>query len=170
MTRFSNFIALAGITALIAGCGGDTESKEAQMEAQAKRHGVDADVELGKNGDVERIVVTTGLGGQYGQNIGLPGGFPDDVAVPDQWNITMSTSVPGTDGYSIQALSDAGTDEMLAEIRATMQARGWSEVAMATLTPQLTKIDFEKDGRMANFNITDAGESTAVQVLTMTKP
>lgn len=155
---------------LVAGCGGgDTkESREKAIEDAAARHGFDADVTVGDDGEPEKIVINQG-GGQVGQNLDLPSGFPDDIKLPDDLSI-MAASSPLPNGHSIQALSPRGVEETLANVRTKMSGEGWVEVATDSLTPQMSRINFEKDDRMANFNIIANGETSAVQLLTMPKP
>lgn len=155
---------------LLASCGGSdsNEAREKQIEDTAAKYGVDVDVTLDEDGETDQIVINQG-GAQVGQGLDLPSGFPDDISLPTAWNV-MAASSPMPNGYSIQALSDSSASEIMGELRSRLTAEGWVETAADTPTPQMSRISFEKDDRMANFNILENGETRAVQLLTMPTP
>lgn len=166
-------IILVSAAALLVACGGDpsNEAKEKQLEDTAKKYGVNADVELDKDGDVKTVAIDNGLGGQYGQGLDLPAGFPADVAMPAGANILAATKVPGQkDGFSVQALATDDADTIVSTLTTGMESEGWTKIASDQPTPQMQRIGFEKDDRMANFVITANGETNMVQVVTMAKP
>lgn len=170
MKRFSNTALIAGAAIMLASCGGSdsNETRERQMEEAAARHGIDADVTLDSSGETEKIVINAG-GGQVGQGLDLPADFPSDVNLPSDWNI-IAAAAPLPNAHSIQALSDKSTEDVVEDIRSSLSAEGWTETASDSPTPQMARINFEKEDRMANFNIIANGETRAVQVVTMPKP
>lgn len=155
---------------ILASCGGNdsNEAREKKMEDTAARYGVDVDVSLDEDGETEQVVINQG-GGQVGQGLNLPPGFPNDITLPETWNI-MAASAPMPNGYSIQALSDRSAAEIMDELRSRLTAEGWVETVADSPTSQMSRISFEKDDRMANFNILENGETRAVQLLTMPTP
>ncbi|MEM8935410.1 MAG: hypothetical protein AAGC77_03290 [Pseudomonadota bacterium] len=156
--------------ALLVACGGGDDSADAlekQMEQQAARAGIDADVKVDNDGDVESIEINRG-GSTVGQNIGLPADFPIDIELPSDWNIIAVTPVPGLDGHSLQALSSDDGETIISEVRQSMTENGWTEIP-GDASP-LARAGFEKDGRIANFAVTPNGATNAVQFTTMKKP
>ncbi len=166
-------LGLAASATALAACGGGDNSKEAQekrIEETAKKYGVNADVTLDKDSEVDKVVINNGLG-QYGQGLDLPSGFPQDVALPAGANIMAATNVPGQkNAFSIQALSNDDADTIINSVTSQMETSGWTKSASDQPTPQMRRIGFEKDDRMANFVITANGETNMVQLVTMTKP
>lgn len=161
--------ALIGVTALLSACGGDTDSREAAIEKEAKKHGVDADVTVDKNGDLETVAIKHG-NAVVGQQLNLPDGFPAEIQLPSDWNMIASSPVPNIDGFSVQALSEDDADTIVSTLRAALSADGWTETEADAPTPQMNRINFEKDDRMANFNIIANGETNAIQLMTMKRP
>ncbi|WP_425411041.1 hypothetical protein [Hyphococcus sp.] len=169
MRKVLSFAALGAGAVLLAACGGGEEAREKQMEDMAKRHGVDADVELDDKGEVKSVKINNGLGGAVvGQNIDLPDGFPADVPVSDEWSIMATTPTPG--GYMIQAMSGDSADAIIEDVRKALNAEGWTEETVDNPVPQMHRIGFTKDDRMTTLNLIANGEQMSVQLLTMKKP
>ncbi|GJL95625.1 MAG: hypothetical protein DHS20C05_20300 [Hyphococcus sp.] len=165
-------IAVAAAATLLASCGGgkdDAASREAQIEKEAAKHGIDADVTVDDKGDVETVELKHG-NTVVGNNVSLPDGFPEDIVIPSDWNVMASAPVPGVSGFSIQALSNDDADTILATVRKSMTANGWSEISDGAPAAAMARAGFEKDGRMATFAIIPNGETNAVQLMTMKKP
>ncbi len=169
MTFSSKTVLTLCAALLLAACGGDNaETREAKMEKEAKKHGIDADVSLDDDGNVETVEIKTGSG-TVGRNLNLPDGFPSDVVLADSWQI-MSVA-PAAGGYMVQALSSDSVDAVVSEIRSSFTDNGWTEVAFEQTAPNMSRIGFEKDDRMTNANIINSGgPQLAVQILTMKKP
>lgn len=160
----------ASFLAMTVACGGGADSNEARekaMEDTAKKHGLDVDVTVGENGDAEQIVINNGAA-QVGQNLNLPNNFPEDISLPSGWNIMSSAPVPN--GFSVQAIVSDDADTIINGLRGKMSADGWTEAVADQPTPQMSRINFEKDDRMANFNIMANGETNMVQLMTMVRP
>ncbi len=160
---------LAAAAAIALGaCGGGNDAREEKIEREAAKHGVNADVELDKNGDVARVEIK-GLGGaSVGSNLNLPADFPADVPLPADWSIMATSPAPG--GHMVQALSgdDAGT--IASTMRESLTAEGWVEASADSPVPQMRRLGFEKDGRMTNVAITENGDTRLVQIITMKTP
>lgn len=169
MTPLHKISLIIAAAALLTGCGGGSDdAREQKLEDIAARHGIDADVTLDASGEIEKVVINQG-GSQVGQGLDLPDGFPDDISLPGDWNV-MAASAPMPNGYSIQALSKDDAPTIIEGLRSRLGADGWAETVADTPTPHMSRIAFEKDDRMANFNIIENGETRAVQLLTMPKP
>ena len=174
MIKLRTAMTLGAAFAVLAACGPSDSSNEATeraMENAAARHGVDADVELDSSGDVKSVVINNGVGGKVGANLELPADFPDDIFVPETWNILMTSPVPGqSQGFSMQALSSGSQQEIAAEIRENMTSNAWSETGTNAPVPHMLGIQFEKDARLASFNIVENGDTFMIQMSTMEKP
>ena len=161
--------AVAALAVFAASCGGGgDESRERQMENELKKRGIDADVELNNEGGAETVEITRG-DQRVGNDLALPADFPDDVAVSDDWAVIHTGPAP-QGGYMLQATAPKDRDGLLAMLRKEMTGDGWTEAGFAEPAPQMTQIGFEKDGRMANYNLIDNGETFMVQLVTMVKP
>ncbi|XOV81468.1 MAG: hypothetical protein ACFHXK_11335 [bacterium] len=157
------------LVTLLAACGGDEQaSREAAMEAQASRLGIDADVTLDDSGDVARVQVNSQFGA-VGQNLKLPDDFPEDIPIAPNWNIMSVAQVPPS-GHMVQAMVADKVDPLVTSLRADFSAQGWQEGSFSQPVPAMTTLGFEKGRRMVNVNITDSGAAElSVQVLTMQK-
>ncbi len=162
-------IALVGAIALLSACGGESENREAAIEKEAKKYGIDADVTVDEKGDVKTVAIKRG-NAVVGQHLSVPAEFPDDIKLPANWNMIASAPVPNLNGFSVQALSEDDAETILTNLRGSMSADGWTETVADQPTPQMSRINFEKDDRMANFNIIANGDTNAVQLMTMSKP
>ncbi|MGF1543774.1 MAG: hypothetical protein ACFB00_04625 [Parvularculaceae bacterium] len=168
MNELKRALAFTAALALVASGGGSTEDRERELEREAAKHGLDADVELDDRGEVRSVEVKRS-GQRIGQNLSLPDEFPSDVAVSDAWSVMHTTPAP-QGGYMIQATTPDAVDAILAETRAAMAADGWSETAFDQPTPQMTSLGFDKDDRLTRVTIIDAGDGQrSVQLVTMKK-
>lgn len=93
MRTTTGVLAIALASGLLAACSGSDSTREQAMEDAAADHGIDADVTLSDDGETEKVVINAG-GGQVGMNLDLPDGFPDDISLPDGWDIMSSSSPP----------------------------------------------------------------------------
>ncbi|WP_375203603.1 hypothetical protein [Hyphococcus sp.] len=169
--KTNTIFAVLGAAALLTACGGGEEAREKKMEAEAAKHGIDADVELDDKGEVESVRVNNGLGATVGSNLDLPDGFPSDVPVNGGWSIISTSATPGQQGgFMVQAMSESSIAAIAETVQRDMAAAGWSETAADNPTPQMSRLGFEKDGRLTNYILMDGGEKTSVQIVTMKKP
>ena len=155
---------------LISACGGNNsvEDRERAMEDLAAKHGIDVDVDLSETGETKQVVMNT-AGGQVGSGLELPAGFPNDVIVPSDWNI-MAASAPMPQNYMVQAIAEDDLSAVLETLREEMSELGWTEAETAQMTPQMSRISFEKGDRLTGYTITQNGETQLVQVVSMPKP
>lgn len=170
MTIKTELLAAVGAVLLLTSCGGgdSNDSREQQMEAMAKKHGVDADVSLDEKGEVKSVTINTANGTQVGKNLQLPDGFPADVPMAPDWDIMSVSPTPG--GFMVQAMTDASANEVLAAARTQLTAQGWTETGLQQSSPVMTQVGFAKEDRMTNLNLMDAGDMRTVQLVTMTRP
>ena len=163
------WVLLSAALLLVSCGGGDNDSREAQMEAMAKKHGIDADVSLDEDGEVASVVIEQGYGGaRVGTNLELPDGFPDDVPVSSDWTIMAVSPTPG--GYMINGSTERTVDEALAAVRQQLTAEGWTETGFSNSNSVMTQVGFSKDERITNINLMDTGANRSVQLVTMQKP
>ncbi len=171
MTKNSQTLLMICLTTLLGACGGngDADSYARELEAQAQKHGIDADVTVNEAGDVDSVTVNTQGGGQVGQNLALPEGFPDDVPIAPNWSIMSVSPVP-QGGYMVQAMTPEDIDTVLATARQGFTAAGWSEASASQASPQMSRVGFEKGTRISSVNLIDGGAQLAVQIVTLEKP
>lgn len=171
MIEFSRrMVGSVAVCLLVVACGGNDApgDRERAMEDMAAKHGLDIDVDLDASGEVEQVIINAGAG-QVGSGLSLPDGFPEDVAIPAEWNI-ISSSAPMPETYMVQTLTDDTSESILRGLRQDMSSAGWNESDFAEMTPQIWRINFDKDDRMTAFTITSNGETNAVQIVSMPKP
>lgn len=171
MMKFTSLLATISLATLgLSACSGGSDSaREEQIEELARQHGVDADVTLGVDGEVEQVAVKGLGGGTVGKNLSMPDDFPDDVVVDSSWNIMGTNSVP-TGGHMVQAMSDSEAAAIMDMLRPAMTAKGWTETDAGQPIGPMSKIGFEKEGRMAVYTIITGGPQRTVQLVTMKKP
>lgn len=159
---------LLGAGVLAACGGGDDDAREARIERELQKRGLDGDVEVNDRGEVTKAEIRRG-DQRVGQNLSLPEGFPDDVAIPDGWNVMHTTPAP-QGGFMLQALSEDSVEAIAESVRKSLSGDGWTETAADNPAPTMTRMSFEKGDRMTNVNILSAGGQNSVQLLTMDKP
>lgn len=171
MQKMKSGLAMAGFLILLGACGGndDAESRARDMEAQAQKYGIDADITVNEAGEVDTVTVNTLGGGQVGRNLQLPTDFPNDVPIPPGYQI-MSVSPAPQGGFMVQAMTDDDIETILATLREQFSGEGWTESSADQTSPQMSRIGFEKGNRMSGLNLIDSGSQVAVQIVTMEKP
>ncbi len=158
-TRFVAVSAVALLTAC--GGGGDAETREAKMEQEAKKHGIDV--------DVTTVELKSGHG-TIGNNLDLPDDFPKDVVLAANWNVISVVPAP-TGGYMVQAMTDSDVETVIADVRKNLTAEGWTETAFDQPAAIMTRINFEKGERVATLNVTNTGgPQLSLALVTMKKP
>ncbi len=161
---------LLALVLAIVGCGDtEAEKREADIEALAERHGVDADVTLDADGNVASVQFDSG-NTSVGNNLSLPDGFPGDVPITESWNVMSVSQIP-QGGFMVQAMSEASSESVVANVRSAMNSDGWSEEGFEQPTPQMSQLAFGKDNRMTKLNIMQMGQTQLmIQLVTMDKP
>lgn len=164
------YLCAALLALWVVGCGdSEAESREAEMEALAERHGINADVTLDEDGSVGSVTISSSYGA-VGNSLDLPDGFPTDVPISAGWNVMAVSQVP-QGGFMLQAMSESSQQAAIAEIREAMQDDGWSEEGFKQPAPHMSQLAFGKGDRMANVNVMQLGEAQlTIQLATMLKP
>ncbi len=183
-------IAILASALLIAGCSDDrsesekraadaadtrdsaaVEARERQLEQIARRHGVEVDVELDDSGQsVDRLTINhsvAGHTGQYGSNVALPEGFPDDVPVPEGLAIFANSKVPH--GYMIQGRSSEDAARLQAFFNEAAVAAGW-QPGPSSATGPIQQLQFDLGRRKLGVTITETGTERLVQISTIEMP
>ncbi|OLF81221.1 hypothetical protein AWH62_00655 [Maricaulis sp. W15] len=154
MTKtLKTMLALTACALPLAACGGNTEQP------------VGPDSPARSGSDAPQVVMEQNVGGlqsQAGANLNLPAGFPDDVAHYPDLNIYGANTIPNM-GFSLAALADGSPDDVAAFYAREMTALGWTEAANAPSGPG-HMLRFEKDGRVATFNLIPNGSTTTLSV------
>ncbi|MEN3974701.1 hypothetical protein [Emcibacter sp. SYSU 3D8] len=148
---------------MLAGCGQD--AAETAAEKIAKQHGIDMDID--SDGD-ESTVSMTGPDGSkvmVGQDLGLPSGFPDDVAMYPDIKIVSTSTTP--QGFMIHAQSTDSLDKVVAFYEDRMTSKGWTRDAAQVQADTMQTMGFTKDDRRASVTVFAGDDTTTVQVATM---
>lgn len=123
----------AGLAALLcSGCGSDHESAsqalvDQALEANARQQAGEAEASVG-----ERTLTLETEGGLYsaisGNDLTLPEGFPDDIALPADARIVTATELGATASLGLH--SPRSLDLVFAEFRRAHRAAGWTETTL----------------------------------------
>ena len=169
-TTLNTTLSIFAAASLLAACGGGggDEAREIKMEAEAAKHGIDADVELDDKGEVKSVTVNNGMGAKVGKNLDLPADFPSDVPVSEGWSIMSTSPTPG--GFMVQATTGDSVEDTLAAIRKDMTAQGWTEESADQPNAMMSRIGFTKDDRLTSFNLMAVEPNLTVQLVTMKRP
>ena len=143
---------LLALTSLAA-CDNSEEAAEQRLEDYAKQYGLDVDVELDNENGVASMTMQNPDGEgtlSFGQDVEVPDGFPDDVALyPDLQIFTSNTSSGIT---MVQGFSGDAADDVLAFYKERMAAADWT----LEETPQnfaVAYLQFTKDSRTATVSV-----------------
>lgn len=162
-------LGISAVSIALAACGssdaptGSNADGASETSTTSPSNGSAAEA-LEKLGDKQVVVQNQG-GAQAGSNLSLPDGFPDDVSLPTDMNV-VSTSTPLPDTQMIMGITPSTPASVIEAFRANMSDNGWTESGFQEMTPQMTRIDFEKGERMANVTVTLNGDTSAVQLMT----
>ncbi len=164
------FVATTLITLLTAGCGGgqSEEAREQAMEDAAAEQGIDADVELDDDGNVESLAIDQGMGamqGQVGINLELPEGFPEDVPLYPGLSIHAANAMP--QGHMVQASTEDDRQEVIDFFKERLTAEGWTE-AESNEAGQMLQMRFTKGQRVTGITIMPGNPGHIVQISSMT--
>ncbi len=156
---------------LLTGCGSASDSnteREQQLEQYAKRHGVDVDVEINEASNEEKLVISNINGSQTGNNLDMPEGFPQDVAIYPGMRIILSTPIPN--GMSLQAQSDDDKATVSAYFAQVMQQQGWTLKPQNAQSELMQSLQFEKGDRVASVMLIANNNLTNIQINAMRLP
>ncbi|MBI1182074.1 MAG: hypothetical protein GC201_16135 [Alphaproteobacteria bacterium] len=152
----------------LAGCGDSEDATEKRLEKYARQHGADVDVDYSQEHGVKSVTMK-GEDGEtktaFGENVGLPDGFPGDIAVYPGLKIFTSSTMPN--GFLVQGHTGDGVDAVGVFFRDRMTGAGWS-LAEQTESPGMHSYSFRKDGRTATVVLVP-GDTTTVQIVALSE-
>lgn len=147
------------------------EARERQIEEIAARQGVDLDVELDDSGESADTVTVnhgvTGYTGQYGSNVALPEGFPDDIPLPEGLTLFANSKIPG--GFMIQGRSEQEAEALKEFFNQAATEAGW-QAGQSGVAGPVHQLQFDSGNRKLGVNITDGGSERLVQISMMELP
>ena len=115
--------ALFGVVAMVltlSACGSDT-AQESLIEAFADVEGLDVDI------DDDTVVYSVegedGFSAVVGSGASVPSGFPDDVLVYEDAEITLSMET--AEGFQLMLLAQATPEEVLRAYQTSLVTEGW---------------------------------------------
>ena len=157
---------------LVAACGGSQseQAREDAIEDLAAQYGVDADVELDEDGNVEQLTIDRSVGGmqaQLGQNLDLPADFPADVPIYPGLSIHSVSAVP--QGHMVQGTTEDDRQAVVDFLRERLLADGWTEAESNEVGPML-QMRFEKGSRITGIMLMPGNPGVVVQLSALTLP
>jgi hypothetical protein len=137
---------------MLAGCGQDAADTAA--EKMAKQHGVDMDIDR----DGTKV--------QVGENLKVPDGFPDDIAVYPDLKIISSSAVP--QGFMINGQTGDDVEKVAAFYTDKLTSGGWAKDGEFSQEGTMRVLSFKKDNRTASVTVVKGDDGTTVQIAAMT--
>lgn len=161
-TTLKFVLPLLAATAL-AGCGQDAADTAA--EKIAKQQGVDMDID--RDGDTATYTMSgaDGTKVQVGENLKVPDGFPDDVAVYPDLKIVSASSMP--QGFMVQGQTGDGVEKVAGFYMDKMASDGWAKEAEFSQGDAMRTISFKKEARTATVNVIKGDDGTTLQLTAM---
>ena len=92
----------------------------------------------------------------------LPSDFPSDVFVYPGMDVQIAQRLPN--GFSIIGKSSSPKQEVLADIRAGMAARGWEEQEGNAQSQLMQATRFVREGRMTSVSLFDTQGATSIRI------
>jgi len=160
-------LTLTAAGAMLTACGENAKQsqEEDKLEDYARAHGVDADVEVGEDGEVRSVTINQGAG-QAGSNLALPEDFPDDVPVYESLKLHAVTPVPGG-GMSLSGVADSDPEEVARFYSEKMVEHGWTDASPPQAAPSQRTLRFTKGSRNAMITLMPANPGTSVSLTIM---
>lgn len=162
---------VAGLAAvLLTACGDPSrEAQERHVAAYAKAQGLDIDVQIGEDGETERIAIQPAYAGgnaTVGRNLSPPADFPADVALYPGMELFAANRIGAA--HLLQARAVDPPERIAAFYQRWMMAAGWGEAAETRPGPGARNLRFSKGGRIAAVNLITADGVTTVQLSAVT--
>ena len=154
--RLFSFGVVTMVLALSA-CGSDT-AQESLIEALADVDGLEVDIDadaFSYRVEGEDGVVVVGSGAS------VPSGFPDDVLVYEDAEITLS--VETEEGFQLMLLVQATPEEVLRAYQTSLVVEGWRS-ADSMVTRGLAIATYKKGSRVVSVSISSVGDGDASQI------
>lgn len=167
--RIFFFIGMIAVFVLLgAGCGqkvAERASESAAERAIEKSTNGDVDVDLGTN---SLKVNTNGGSYQYGGNVMLPSGFPDDVYVIDG-TLTSASKTTENAGYTVSIETTQSVAAAQALYDEKLKSEGW-EISLSMTYENSASVGAQKGDRSTTVSImkNSDNDKTLVVLTTMT--
>ena len=160
---FSDFrrSALFGVVAMVltlSACGSDT-AQESLIEAFADVEGLDVDID--DDTFVYSVEGEDGFSAVVGSGASVPSGFPDDVLVYEDAEITLSMET--AEGFQLMLLAQATPEEVLRAYQTSLVTEGWRSADSMT-TRGLAIATYKKGSRVVSVSISSVGDGDASQI------
>ena len=153
--------AMLGLVALaltLNACGSDT-AQESLIEALADVEGLDVDI------DDDTLVYSVegedGFSAVLGSGASVPSGFPDDVLVYEDAEITLSMQTE--EGFQLMLLAQATPEEVLRAYQTSLVVEGWRS-ADSMVTRGLAIATYKKGSRVVSVSVSSVGDGDASQI------
>jgi len=150
---------MCGLVLALSACG---KSAEDRMAEAAIKAATGNGVQLDQEG--EKVTLKTADGDvtvHGGDNVSLPGDFPDDIPLPDGYKVESMLETGGSRIIALLAPGDA--QQLYAAASEGMQAKGWKQTVALQGDGQGGLLGYEKDGRKATLSFTpETGGKTAI--------
>ncbi len=148
---------------MLAGCGQDAADTAA--EKIAKQQGVDMDID--RDGETATYTMggSDGTKVQVGENLKVPEGFPDDVAVYPDLKIVSASTVP--QGFMISGQSADDVDKIAGFYTDKLTSSGWAKDGEFSQEGTMRVLSFKKDNRTASVTVVKGDDGTTVQLAAM---
>ena len=142
----------------LSACGSDT-AQESLIEALADVEGLDVDI------DDDTLVYSVegedGFSAVLGSGASVPSGFPDDVLVYENAEITLSMETE--EGFQLMLLAQATPEEVLRAYQTALVVEGWRS-ADSMVTRGLAVATYKKGSRVVSVSVSGSGDGDASQI------
>ena len=153
--------AMLGLVAMafaLSACGSDT-AQESLIEALADVDGLE--VEIDDDTLVYAVEGEDGFSAVVGSGASVPSGFPDDVLVYEDAEITLSMETE--EGFQLMLLAQATPEEVLRAYQTSLVMEGWRS-ADSMVTRALAVATYKKGSRIVTVSISSVGDGDASQI------
>ena len=155
--RFA-MLGLVAMAFILSACGSDT-AQESLIEALADVDGLE--VEIDDDTLVYAVEGEDGFSAVVGSGASVPSGFPDDVLVYEDAEITLSMETE--EGFQLMLLAQATPEEVLRAYQTSLVMEGWRS-ADSMVTRALAVATYKKGSRIVSVSISSVGDGDASQI------
>ena len=156
--RRSAMFGVVAIVVILSACESDT-AQESPIEALADVKGLDVDI------DEETFVYSVegkdGFSAVVGSGASVPSGFPDDVLVYEDAEITLS--IETEEGFQLMLLAQATPEAVLRAYQTSLVVEGWRS-ADSMVTKGLAIVTYKKGSRVVSVSVSSVGDLDASQI------
>ena len=151
-------LGLVAMALTLSACGSDT-AQESLIEALADVEGLDVDID--DDTFVYSVEGEDGFSAVVGSGASVPSGFPDDVLVYEDAEITLSMET--AEGFQLMLLAQATPEEVLRAYQTSLVTEGWRS-ADSMITRGLAVATYKKGSRVVSVSISSVGDGDASQI------